>query len=119
FGARLAGGPLQLAVALGYGGRIDVSDTFYLNVDALATLLHHPGAFDQTHSLEPELRALVGVRLTKEIAVFGGPAYRLILAPDEAHASISPYGSSLLHREPSLVVRGWPGITLGVEFEAL
>jgi len=114
-GIRLAGGKPRLAFALGLGGHVPLTRRLFVDVDVLAHSLHHSEDLGADVAILGQLRPVLGLHLSDGIAVLAGPSYNVIFARNAADAEISALGSSVFHEEAGLVVRGWPGITVGVQ----
>ncbi|MGK3962151.1 hypothetical protein WMF38_54735 [Sorangium sp. So ce118] len=114
-GVRLVGDRPMIAYALGLGGRISVGERAFIDLDALGYSLHDPSSSFQPAAVLTQARALLGVRLAPEFAIFGGPSYNVAFGDTPEDASLSPYGSIPLRFNDTDAQRAWPGVVLGVE----
>ncbi|XXT14448.1 hypothetical protein WME94_29795 [Sorangium sp. So ce429] len=114
-GVRLVGDRPLVAYALGLGGRISVGERAFIDLDALGYSLHDPSSSFQPAAVLTQARALLGVRLAPEFAIFGGPSYNVAFGDTPEDARLSPYGSIPLRLNDTDAQRAWPGVVLGVE----
>ncbi|WP_437922859.1 hypothetical protein WMF37_27985 [Sorangium sp. So ce291] len=114
-GVRLFGDRPLVAYALGLGGRISVGERAFIDLDALGYSLHDPSSSFQPAAVLTQARALLGLRLAPEFAIFGGPSYNVAFGDTPEDARLSPYGSIPLRLNDTDAQRAWPGVVLGVE----
>ncbi|WP_437668691.1 hypothetical protein [Sorangium sp. So ce131] len=113
-GVRLAGDRPLATFAVGLGGRISISERVYADIDVLGYGLHDLPSLEPVAAIS-QARALLGVRLSEDLAIFGGPTYNLSFAKTDVDADLSPYGSTTFPFDGVNAMRGWPGATLGVQ----
>ncbi|WP_437604759.1 hypothetical protein WMF20_26525 [Sorangium sp. So ce834] len=115
-GVRLSGDHPRMVFSLGLGGRISLGERAYADLDLLGYSIHEPSTANPSASLV-QARAVLGVRLFPELAVFGGPSYNVAFGDTAEDARLSPYGSTSFADSADDVNpwRGWPGIVVGVE----
>ncbi|WP_437662769.1 LA_2272 family surface repeat-containing protein [Sorangium sp. So ce1182] len=114
-GVRLVGDRPLVAYALGLGGRISVGKRAFIDLDALGYSLHDPSSSFEPAAVLTQARALLGLRLAPEFAIFGGPSYNVAFGDTPEDARLSPYGSIPLRLNDTDAQRAWPGVVLGVE----
>ncbi|HTN86002.1 MAG TPA: hypothetical protein VL242_20020 [Sorangium sp.] len=114
-GVRLLGDRPLVTYALGLGGRITFGERAFLDLDALGYSLHDPSSSFEPGAVLAQARALLGLRLAPEFAIFGGPSYNVAFGDTPEDARLSPYGSIPLRLGASDAQRAWPGVVLGVE----
>ncbi|WP_437302076.1 LA_2272 family surface repeat-containing protein [Sorangium sp. So ce388] len=114
-GVRLFGDRPLVTYALGLGGRITFGERAFLDLDALGYSLHDPSSSFEPGAVLAQARALLGLRLAPEFAIFGGPSYNVAFGDTPEDARLSPYGSIPLRLGDSDAQRAWPGVVLGVE----
>ncbi|WP_437751332.1 LA_2272 family surface repeat-containing protein [Sorangium sp. So ce1389] len=114
-GVRLFGDRPLVTYALGLGGRISVGERAFVDLDALGYTLHDPSSSFEPAAVLTQARALLGLRLAPEFAIFGGPSYNVAFGDTAEDARLSPYGSIPLRLDDSDAQRAWPGVVLGVE----
>ncbi|XXY50640.1 hypothetical protein WME91_05800 [Sorangium sp. So ce269] len=114
-GVRLVGDRPLVSYALGLGGRISVGERAFIDLDALGYTLHDPSSSFEPAAVLTQARALLGLRLAPEFAIFGGPSYNVAFGDTPEDARLSPYGSIPLRLGDTDAQRAWPGIVLGVE----
>ncbi|WP_156338816.1 hypothetical protein [Chondromyces crocatus] len=101
--------------AFGLGGHIQASPRLFVDVDMIGyPMLHSSGA---QFSLMLQLRAVLGVQLTRGLALFGGPELNQIFSDDVDASSLGLLGGARLHEGVAgFALRSlWPGLTLGVQ----
>ncbi|MGK4004092.1 hypothetical protein WMF31_15770 [Sorangium sp. So ce1036] len=113
-GMRLAGDRPLTAFTLGLGGRISIAERVYADVDVLWYSLHEISRLNPS-SMMSQARALLGFRLSPDLALFGGPSYNVAYAETVEDARLSPYGSLDLQLDDTVATRAWPGVVLGVQ----
>ncbi|WP_437805492.1 LA_2272 family surface repeat-containing protein [Sorangium sp. So ce1078] len=113
-GVRVTGDHPRMVFSLGLGGRISLGERAYADLDLLAYSLHDPSSANPSAALV-QARALLGVRVFPELAVFGGPSYNVSFGETAEDAPLSPYGSIPLRIDDTDAQRGWPGVVLGVQ----
>ncbi|AUX44121.1 hypothetical protein SOCE26_055830 [Sorangium cellulosum] len=113
-GVRLAGDRPLATFAVGLGGRISVSEHVYADIDVLGYGLHDLPSLEAVAAIS-QARALLGVRLSEDLAIFGGPTYNLSFGKTDEDVDLSPYGSTAFPFDGVNAMRGWPGATLGVQ----
>ncbi|WP_437643331.1 LA_2272 family surface repeat-containing protein [Sorangium sp. So ce362] len=113
-GIRMTGDRPRMVVSLGLGGRIPLGERVYADMDLLGYSLHEPSSINTSATLV-QARAVLGVRLFPELAVFGGPSYNVAFGDTAEDARLSPYGSIPLGIGDSDAQRRWPGVVLGVQ----
>ncbi|WP_437573057.1 LA_2272 family surface repeat-containing protein [Sorangium sp. So ce887] len=113
-GIRMTGDRPRMVVSLGLGGRIHLGERLYADMDLLGYSLHEPSSINTSAALV-QARAVLGVRLFPELAVFGGPSYNVAFGDTAEDARLSPYGSVPLGIGDSDAQRRWPGVVLGVQ----
>ncbi|WP_437595305.1 hypothetical protein WMF28_22480 [Sorangium sp. So ce590] len=113
-GIRMTGDRPRMVVSLGLGGRIPLGERVYADMDLLGYSLHEPSSINASATLV-QARAVLGVRLFPELAVFGGPSYNVAFGDTAEDARLSPYGSIPLGIGDSDAQRRWPGVVLGVQ----
>ncbi|XXX71917.1 hypothetical protein WMF30_30155 [Sorangium sp. So ce134] len=113
-GVRLSGDRPRMVFSLGLGGRITLGERAYADLDLLGYSIHEPSTANPSASLV-QARAVLGVRLFPELAVFGGPSYNVAFGDTAEDARLSPYGSISLGANDSDAQRAWPGVVLGVQ----
>ncbi|MGK3984284.1 hypothetical protein WME99_14670 [Sorangium sp. So ce136] len=114
-GVRLVGDRPHVAYALGLGGRISVGERAFIDLDVLGYSLHDPSSSFEPAAVLTQARALLGLRLAPEFAIFGGPSYNVAFGDTPEDARLSPYGSIPLRLNDTDAQRAWPGVVLGVE----
>ncbi|AUX23716.1 hypothetical protein SOCEGT47_042460 [Sorangium cellulosum] len=113
-GMRLAGDRPLTVFTLGLGGRISIAERVYADVDVLGYSLHEISRLNPS-AMMSQARALLGFRLSPDLALFGGPSYNIAYAESVEDARLSPYGSLDLQLDDTVATRGWPGVVLGVQ----
>jgi hypothetical protein len=112
-GGRPVGQRPQGGAVWGLGGHIPFAQSVYTDVDALGySLWAHGGAMTTL----AELRVVVGLRLVRWFALYGGPSYTVSIAVTGKAADFGLFGSQLLSEPGDPELRGWPGAVLGVQF---
>ncbi|XYH92609.1 LA_2272 family surface repeat-containing protein [Sorangium sp. So ce1128] len=114
-GVRLFGDRPLVTYALGLGGRISAGKRAFVDLDVLGYSLHDPSSSFEPAAVLTQARALLGLRLAPEFAIFGGPSYNVAFGDTPEDARLSPYGSIPLRLGDSDAQRAWPGVVLGVE----
>jgi len=113
-GARVIGGRPRLSLSLGLGAHFNLSEHIYLDTDGLAYSVHDGGAITILAGML-QARAVLGIRLARGFAVYGGPTYNTSLAPRAKDALLSLYGSLLIQQDKDMTIRSWPGVVLGIQ----
>ncbi|WP_437949093.1 hypothetical protein WME98_52360 [Sorangium sp. So ce296] len=114
-GVRVAGDRPLLAFSLGLGGRFHLRERAFIDLDVLGYSLVEPSTGNLSAWMT-QARALLGYRLSPELAVFGGPSYNVANGATVEESELSPYGSKALGDVDTVNPwRGWPGLVLGVE----
>jgi hypothetical protein len=111
-GARLVGDGLHPALTLGLGVRIPIVSRVYADIDVLGYALLEPPSLAFS-TVMAQARALVGVRLWPELALYAGGSYNVSYAFGR-DPELSPYGSRLVSDDPLEPLRAWPGLFVGV-----
>ena len=114
-GIRPLDGETRVAFTVGLGGHFPLSSRFFLDVDGLVYSIHSTEDFSARPALLAQLRPMVGLRLTEGLALAAGPSYNISVADSADAATLSAIGSSLLHSGTGVFVRGWPGLSVGVQ----
>jgi hypothetical protein len=104
----------RFAVALGLGAHLSLSDRLFLDLDAIDHALFDPAEIDATLNLA-QARAVLGARLLRRLAVYGGPSYNVATSSDGRTPTLSPYGTNFTGVGGKIVAQGWPGIILGIQ----
>jgi hypothetical protein len=111
---------IVFATALGIGIRMLDSEDWFLDLDAIEHgLLAHDRARDSYDWTSiAQLRVPVGWRVTREIALFAGPALNVSIAHgDSILTDPALYDSARLSDDGAATeVRIWPGFAAGLEF---
>ena len=110
FGARSEDG--NFLAILGFGGRIRFGERLRLDIDALG---YEAKPFrERFESSLLQGRALLGVRLLRELSIFAGPSYNVLLSRRGAEDAAPSYAREVgTGTEPR--VHLWPGGVVGVE----
>lgn len=108
------GAHARFAAALGLGARLPLTNRLFLEIDVLDHALLGAGAWAATWNLA-QARVLLGARLARKLAVFGGPSFNVVTSWDGEVPELSPYGVSFTRAGGNTVVQGWPGVTLGLQ----
>jgi hypothetical protein len=114
-GIRPLDGQTRLSFTLGFGGHIPVGQTFFVDLDTLASSVHRTDDFAGRTALLAQVRAMVGARVTRGLALLIGPSYNVGIAGLPEDASLSALGGTALHQGPGLSVNAWPGVTFGAQ----
>ncbi|HLK39587.1 MAG TPA: hypothetical protein VKU41_22680 [Polyangiaceae bacterium] len=99
--------------ALGVGAHLTPSQRLYVDLDLIDELeiVFRPSApVTDVH----QARVVVGYELFPRVRVFAGPTYSVLVAAPSAPAGAPAYAADLADSS-SIVVRGWPGVAVGVE----
>ncbi|EYF00729.1 LA_2272 family surface repeat-containing protein [Chondromyces apiculatus] len=101
-------------VAYGLGGHLDATSRLFVDVDLLSYSLIAPS---DPFSLVLQLRAVLGVRLLRGVALFGGLTFNQHLSADPDAESLGLLGGARFHEgDTGFALRAmWPGFTLGVQ----
>jgi hypothetical protein len=113
-GVRVSSDKPRVAYAFGLGGRITPAERLWIDIDVLAYGLHEVPSFVPA-AVVGQARVLVGLRLASRFAVFAGPSYNIAYGRTPEDSQLSPYGALILDPTEPDPVRGWPGLTVGVQ----
>jgi len=112
--AGLGDGSTRAALVLGIGGHFDLSEHVWLDADGLGHLLL-PTGDQKTMVNVGTARVALGLRLARQLSIFGGPTYNVAVARSREDADLSAFGTHALRDESGLSIRGWPGAVIGAE----
>jgi hypothetical protein len=99
------------AIAWGIGGHIPVVKPIFTDVDAIGYWFW---GRDPMATLA-QLRWVLGWQIVRRLAIYAGPAYNVSIASPVNDADWSLFGSHLLGQGDGVVVRGWVGLTAGIQ----
>jgi hypothetical protein len=114
-GVRPGPGGAMASFALGLGGHFPLAGPIFVDADAIAYSLHSSEVpFSGTLM---QARALLGVSVAREFALYAAPTFNLLLTADAEPPELSRFGDFRLHEgEGGYALRSvWPGLTLGVQ----
>lgn len=116
---RTSGDATDFSAGLGLGGRIPISERFFLDVDGIVQHFFGADRLDQDElRLLTTARAMLGFRIVDGISIVAGLSYNVYVS-DEDEATIDGlFGTSVLddRREPGGIrTTGWPGFVAGVQ----
>lgn len=109
FGARA-----RFSAAMGLGVHFPLTDRLFLDLDALDYALFDASSIAATLNIA-QARVVLGARLMRKLAVYGGPSYNVATSWNGDVPALSPYGATFTNRGGGTATQGWPGITLGLQ----
>jgi hypothetical protein len=99
--------------ALGLGAHMTPSADVFVDADLLA---HMELVVTSDHRNELyQARVLVGYHLFPQLAAYAGPTFNVLFANDKGRIGAAPGYSAVLAETSRSALRGWPGITIGLE----
>jgi len=116
---RTNGDATDFSAGLGLGGRIPISERFFLDVDGIVQHFFGADRLDQGElRLLTTARAMLGFRLVDGVSIVAGLSYNIYVS-DEDEATIDGlFGSSVLDERSvtgGMRTTGWPGFVAGVQ----
>ena len=100
------GNHARFAAAFGIGAHLPLSERLFLDLDVLNHGLFDPASIDATVNLA-QARAVLGARLVRRLAVYGGPSYNVAVSSNGPGAGAEPLWAQLHQRRRE---RGRPGL---------
>jgi hypothetical protein len=99
--------------AFGLGAHVTPLESLFVDVDAVAhgELLFDSGDRNDLY----QLRAVVGYRFFRGLAVFAGPTANVLMSGRDAPSGVAPGYATTLTETGSLRFRFWPGAAVGLE----
>ena len=105
----------KVAFTFGIGGHLPLTSSIYLDLDGLLSTFHSTSRFAESPALLTQIRALVGLRVAPGLALAAGPSYNVSVAGSDDAAKLSLLGSALFTTGTGPFVRGWPGLSVGLQ----
>jgi hypothetical protein len=112
-GVQVGVGDPRWSWSLGIGGHLPISDRFFVDLDVLGHAIHEINGAALEATIV-QVRALLGVQLDPRLGIYAGPSFNVGFAESE-DIKISPVGGSLFLQSDEVVVRGWPGVVVGLQ----
>ena len=107
---------VRWAFGLGIGGRIPLTEQFFLNIDAMTQSIHYDWwENDLNYTVLNKLRLGIGWRQSQWFSVVGGVAFNVFVSNERDGSDIA-YGMDTVIESGDTTVRLWPGFFLGVQF---
>ena len=104
------------ALVLGHGIHIPISGDSFLDIDALFHHLNEGEAWTADLNLLSTLRVVGGWRIEPRLALLAGLSFNVLTTRIADGVQYPLVGEAALAEDDDLIVRGWPGLVVGVQF---
>ncbi len=101
-----------------HGGRyfIRSAASAFVDIDGLGYGYRNQDASTQWGSEVAQLRVVAGFSVTRRFALYAGPTYNVMFDKEPGGHSLSSWQETVSQRNADYILRGWPGVSAGVQF---